>query len=97
MWHDLVEAARAKVKGNDGPEFEIGGYDFRPGAAYQKVWSVSRLYPAWMQSSQVSTYSCLYPYQLGLIGDEVRKDRMGLARNDVLPWLTPGDTGTFPG
>ena len=96
MWHDLVEAARAKVKGNDGPEFEIGGYDFRPGAAYQKVWSVSRLYPAWMQSSQVSTYSCLYPYQLGLIGDEVRKDRMGLGETTYCPGSPRETPAHFP-
>lgn len=97
MWRDLVTAARAEVAEAGGPEFEIGGYDFRPGPAYQNVWSVDRLYPDLMQSSQVSTYSCLYPYHLELIGDEVRKDRERLARSDVLPWLTPGDAGTFPG
>ena len=97
MWHDLVGAARAEVKKAGGPEFEIGGYDFRPGAAYQKLWSVDRQYPAWMQSSQVSTYTCLSPYHLELIGNEARQDRSRLAHSDVLPWLTPGDAGTFPG
>lgn len=96
MWRDLVTAARDQVSRNGGPEFEIGGYDFRPGPAYQNVWSVDRLYPDWMESSQVSTYSCLYPYHLGLIGDEVRDDRRRLPQSDVLPWLTPGDAGTFP-
>ena len=97
MWRDLVTAARAKVAEAGGPEFEIGGYDFRPGPAYQNVWSVDRLYPEMMQSSQVSTYSCLYPFHLELIGNEVREDRRRLPRSDVLPWLTPGDAGTFPG
>lgn len=97
MWRDLVTAARAEVAEAGGPEFDIGGYDFRPGPAYQSVWSVDRLYPDIMQSSQVSTYSCLYPYHLELIGNEVRKDRERMARSDVLPWLTPGDAGTFPG
>jgi len=96
MWRDLVTAARAKVAEAGGPKFEIGGYDFRPGPAYQNVWSVDRLYPDLMQSSQVSTYSCLYPYHLELIGNEVREDRRQLPRSDVLPWLTPGDAGTFP-
>jgi hypothetical protein len=32
-----------------------------------------------------------------LIGNEVREDRRRLAQSDVLPWLTPGDAGTFPG
>ncbi len=50
-----------------------------------------------MQSGQVSTYSCLYPYHLELIGNEVREDRRQLQHSDVLPWLTPGDAGTFPG
>lgn len=97
MWRDLVSAARDEVKKAGGKPFEIGGYDFRPGAAYQKLWSVDREYPDWMQSSQVSTYSNLCPYHLGLIGNEARQDRSGLTRSDVLPWITPGDAGTFPG
>lgn len=97
MWRDLVGAARTAVAEAGGPRFEIGGYDFRPGAGYQYVWSVDRLYPEWIESSQVSTYTCLYPYHLELIGNEVREDRRQLAKSDVLPWLTPGDAGTFPG
>jgi len=98
MWRDMVTAARAAVtKSGSEPEFEIGGYDFRAGGPYQNVWSVDDMYPQWMQSSQVSTYTCLYPYHLELIGNEVRKDRSHLPRSDVLPWLTPGDAGTFPG
>jgi hypothetical protein len=97
IWRDLITAARAEVEKAGGPPFQIGGYDFRPGAAYQNVWSVDRLYPDFMGDSQVSTYSCLYPYHLGLIGDEVRADRAKLGRSDVMPWITPGDAGTFPG
>ncbi len=97
MWRDLAKAARTSVAEAKGPRFGIGGYDFRPGAAYQSTWSVDHLYPEWMQSSQVSTYTCLYPYHLELIGNEVREDRSQLHRSDVLPWLTPGDAGTFPG
>lgn len=98
MWRDMITAARAAIKetGKD-PEFEIGGYDFRAGGPYQSVWSVDDMYPQWMQSSQVSTYTCLYPYHLQLIGNEVREDRANLPRSDVLPWLTPGDAGTYPG
>lgn len=97
MWRDLVSAARAEVEKSSGPRFEIGGYDFRPGSNYQNLWSVDRQYPAWMQSSQVSTYTNLSPYHLALIGDEVRQDRAHLPHSDVLPWITPGDAGTFPG
>ncbi|MHB8900384.1 MAG: hypothetical protein ACYC6Y_16660, partial [Thermoguttaceae bacterium] len=97
IWKDLVSAARKAVAEAGGPRFEMGGYDFRPGTAYQYTWSVDHLYPEWMQDSQVSTYSCLYPYQLELIGNEVREDRKLLGHSDVLPWLTPGDAGTFPG
>jgi hypothetical protein len=97
MWRDLVRAARAEVAKVDGPSCQIGGYDFRPGPAYQAVWSVDRNYPQWMHGSQVSTYSCLYPYHWQLIGDEVRKDRDALGHNDVMPWISPGDAGTFPG
>ena len=97
MWCDLTRAARASVTEAGGASFGMGGYDFRPGHAYQSLWSVDRMYPEWMQCSQVSTYTCLYPYHLELIGDGVREDRRQLERSDVLPWLTPGDAGTFPG
>ena len=97
IWRDMITAARTEVEKSGGPEFETGGYDFRPGAAYQSLWSVDRMYPEFMQSSQVSTYSCLYPYHLELIGDEVRADREKLKKSDVMPWLTPGDAGTFSG
>ena len=97
IWRDMITAARAEVEKSGGPRFETGGYDFRPGEAYQSVWSVDRMYPEFMQDSQVSTYSCLYPYHLGLIGDEVRADREKLPRSDVMPWITPGDAGTFSG
>jgi hypothetical protein len=50
-----------------------------------------------MQNTQVSTYTPLYPYHLELIGDRVRADRAILPRSDILPWLTPGDAGMFPG
>ncbi len=98
IWRDLVTAARdALDRRRIQPRFEIGGYDFRPGTAYQNVWPFDRLYPEWLQSGQVSTYTCLYPYHLALIGDEVRQDRLKLPRSDLLPWITPGDAGTFPG
>lgn len=97
MWQDMIGAARTEVARRGGKPFEVGGYDFRPDAAYQGVWSVARLYPEWMQHSQVSTYTSLFPYHLALIGDEVRQDRARLARSDVMPWITPGNAGTFPG
>jgi hypothetical protein len=97
MWHDLVGAARGEIRKRGGADFEIGGYDFRPGDAYQNVWSFDRQYPAWMQSGQVSTYTCLAPHNLELIGNEARQDRARLPRSDLLPWITPGDAGTFPG
>ena len=97
IWRELAGAARAAVADVGGPACRFGGYDFRPGPAYQSVWSVDRNYPDWMHGSQVSTDSCLYPYHWQLIGDEVRRDRDALGGNDVMPWITPGDAGTFPG
>jgi len=76
---------------------EMGGYAFRPGANYQNIWPIDRLYPKFMQNTQVSTYTPLFPHHLELIGDRVRADRAILPRSDVLPWLTPGDAGVFPG
>lgn len=97
MWQDLASAVKEHAAEAGVSLPEMGAYDFRPGAAYQSAWPFDRLYPGLMGSSQVSTYTPLYPYHLGLIGDEVRADRAKLPRSDVMPWITPGDAGVFPG
>jgi hypothetical protein len=97
MWSDLVSAVREAVQAAGGPDCEMGLYDGRPHENYQGFWPFSRLYPEKIQTSQVSTYTALEPYQIELIGEEVRLDRRGLPRSDVFPWVTPGDAGTFPG
>jgi hypothetical protein len=32
-----------------------------------------------------------------LVGNECREDRLYLPKTDVIPWITPGDAGTFSG
>lgn len=97
MWSDVVQAVRQAVAAAGGPEMEFGVYDWRAGHDYQFTWPFDRLYPEYLQSSQPSTYTPLYPYHLELIGNEARLDRSRLPRPDVMPWLTPGDAGTFSG
>jgi len=97
IWKDITGAVRKASQAAGGPATECGGYDFQPGKPYQFFWSVDRLYPDWMHGSEVSTYSALEPYHIALVGDEVRKDRRLLKRNDVIPWVSPGDAGLFPG
>ncbi len=97
MWRDVVEATRAAVAEAGGPEMEFGVYDWRVGKVYQFTWPFDRLYPEYLQSSQPSTYTPLYPYHIALVGDEAREDRQQLPRADVIPWITPGDAGTFSG
>ncbi|MFC1715252.1 hypothetical protein ACFL6S_16405 [Candidatus Poribacteria bacterium] len=97
MWSDVVKSVRNAVKEVDGPAVEFGVYDWRAGKAYQFTWPFDRLYPEYLQSSQVSTYTPLYPYHIMLVGNECREDRSHLPRADVIPWITPGDAGTFSG
>lgn len=97
MWSDVVEAVRAAVAEADGPEVEFGVYDWVAGHNYQFTWPFDRLYPEYLQSAQPSTYTPLYWYHIMLVGDEARKSRAQLPRADVLPWLSPGDAGTFDG
>ncbi len=97
MWKDMASAVRKGSVDAGGPKTESGGYDFQPGKNYQFLWSVDQLYPDAMQNSQVSTYSSLEPWNIAYIGDEVRKDRQQIAGSDIIPWLTPGDAGVFPG
>ena len=97
IWRDVaarIHAARTKA---GLPDPELGVYDWRAGHDYQFSWPFDRLYPQLLGSSQVSTYTPYEPYHLELIGDEARADRKRLPKSDVIPWLTPGDSGTFPG
>jgi hypothetical protein len=97
MWTDVVNSIRRAVEQVNGPDVEFGVYDWRAGKAYQSTWPFDRLYPEYLQSSQVSTYTPLYPYHISLIGNECREDRSNLPRADVIPWITPGNAGTFSG
>ena len=97
MYGDLAAAMQKRATELSARAPELGVYDFRPGMNYQNFWPFDRLYPELIGNSQVSTYTPLYPYHIGFIGDEVRTDRQRLPKSDVLPWITPGDAGTFPG
>lgn len=97
MWTDMVEAARAAVAQVGGPAIEFGVYDWRAGKVYQFTWPFDEFYPEYLQSSQPSTYTPLYPYHIMVVGNEAREDREFLPRADVMPWISPGDAGTFPG
>ena len=90
---ELSTTVRAAI----GKQVDLGCYDFRPGHNFSNVWPFDRLYPQHINHSQVSTYTTLEPYHLELIGDEVREDRLKMPKSDQMPWLTPGDAGSFSG
>ena len=97
MMSDITLAARKAIKDNGGGDFQNGMYDLRPGETYQNIFNFNSLYPQLIQVSQPSTYTSLQPDDLEFIGDEARKDRQQLPLNDVMPWISPGDAGTFSG
>ncbi len=97
MVHDLAEALRARAQSLGIKPPELGVYDFRPGDNYNLVFPFDRLYPKYLDNSQPSTYGPLYPYNVTFVGNESRKDRQTMTRSNVMPWLTPGDAGVFPG
>jgi hypothetical protein len=97
MLRDEITAARKAVQEAGGKPFVTGLYDVRPGNVYQQIFDFDALYPQLLDNSQTSTYTSLQPADIVLIGDEARQDRSRLPRSDLQPWLTPGDSGTFPG
>ncbi|MCE5228093.1 hypothetical protein LLG95_00660, partial [bacterium] len=97
MIHDFVNTIRDRAKELGIKPPYLGVYDFRPNDNYNLVYPFNRFYPEWLDNSQVSTYTAYYPYNVVFTGNEARKDRQALPRTDQMPWLTPGDAGTFPG
>ncbi len=97
MWSDVVVAVDAAMAGAGEEPVEIGVYDWTPERDYQFTWPFDRLYPDYLQSAQPSTYTPLYWYHIALVGDESRGSRELLPRPDVLPWISPGDAGTYDG
>jgi hypothetical protein len=97
MLGDLLNAAQKAVKEAGGKPFKTGLYDVRPGQVYQQIFNFDALYPALLNDSQVSSYTSLQPADLEFVGNEARADRSKLPRSDVMPWLSPGDAGVFPG
>lgn len=96
MWRDLHDRVEASAAAAGLKPVEIGCYDWRPGHSYQFFWPFDRLYQAkLLHNSQVSTYTPLLPNQIALIGDEAREDRKLVPKTEGLPWLTPGDAGSF--
>lgn len=98
MWTQMYAEAKSALAKNGKIDFRNSGYNFRPGYTYQDVWNYDQLDEAkLLDHSQVSNYTTLYPRHLIDIGDRIRKDRQRLQRGTVMPWLTPGDAGTYPG
>lgn len=99
LWSEIAATARAAMKEAGGGELHMSGYNFRPGQTYQGVWNFDKLLEAGLlEHSQVSNYNCLYPELLASIGDRIRADRKKLeGKGSVMPWITPGDAGNFPG
>jgi len=97
MISDLILTAQKAVQEAGGKPFRTGMYDVRPGGVYQQLFNFDALYPKILNESQTSTYTSLQAADITLIGDEVRQDRTRLPHSDIMPWLTPGDAGVFPG
>lgn len=98
LWQDFIGAARrALKKAGKTPDFQIGMYALRPGVPYGHITSFNHLYPDYFDYSMPHIYGAYYGSRLVKVGNIVRQDRKRLPESDIMPWLTPGDTGIFPG
>ena len=97
MWTEAVDAIRAATAQAGGPEPQFGVYAWVLSSDYQFTWPTTRFYPEYLQSVQPSTYSALDWFQIMRVGNRVRAARETVTGPDVMPWISPGDAGTFDG
>lgn len=103
IWSSFVNAAHKANQAAGGKPFEIGSYDFRSyfsfkhNDAYQNVFSFHQLYPKLLSMSQPSIYMSYQPYDLVHLGKRIRIGRKRIGHNDIMPWISPGDSGVFAG
>jgi len=95
---DLVSSAQKAVKAAGGKPLIIGSYNVSPEHVYQGgVFNFDRLYPESLNTGEGTTYSSLQPADIIFIGDKARGARAKMTQSNVMPWLTPGDAGPYPG
>lgn len=96
--NDLIAATQKSLKKVGGKTPKIGSYNFSFEHVYQGgVFNFDDFYPNVLNTSQSSIYTNLQPADLIYIGDKVRNARQKMEHSNVMPWLTPGDAGSFPG
>ena len=83
MWTALANSVRDAVKTAGGPEVILGVYDWTAQSDYQFTWPFMRMYPEYLQTSQPSTYTPLYPYHIALAGDEAQRMRSSSAETSM--------------
>ena len=94
MWRDLEARVQSSAQATMGRRVSMGAYDFRPDTNYQGIWPFDRLFTnGLLHGPETSIYTSLRPYDLRLLGDSARADRLAMPKSCGLPWMTPGDAG----
>jgi len=95
---DIVDRTKELLKAAGKNSFDTGIYNVSPEHIYDGgFFNFDKLYPNIITQSQGSTYSSLQPADITFIGDKARNARQHMKHSDVMPIMTPGDAGTFPG
>jgi len=91
---DIVNRTKEVLK----TSFDNGIYNVSPEHIYDGgFFNFDKLYPDIITQSQGSTYSNLQPADITFIGDKARNARQHMKHSDVMPIMTAGDAGAFPG
>ncbi len=99
LMEDVVNGIKKKAAEIGINKVYFGSFNIYPGGEYQPyqhAWRFLDLYPETLQIAQPAYYSPLLAKNLEELRNLIANARDLLPQSDIVPWLTPGDSGEFP-
>jgi len=97
QWADANCADGSRASASIEAQTSLLAFELDALEAAGRVWPFDELYPEFLTQAHPVVYDGLDAFCVERLGDTVPRDRGLLPRADVMPWITPGDSGVCPG